>query len=73
MGAVDGCPCALVMDTGVANTFVREEVVAAQNIPVSDQQLCGEIGHCTTLRGPVVSTITMGGVEKLPVFVADME
>ena len=74
LGAVDGCPCALVMDTGVANTFVREEVVAAQNIPVSDRQLCGVTGHCMTLRGPVVSTITVSGVEeKLPVFVADME
>ena len=73
-GAVDGRPCPLVVDTGAAKTFVREEVVAAQNIPVSDRQLCGVTGHCTTLRGPVVSTITVGGVEeKLPVFVADME
>ena len=73
-GAVDGRPCPLVVDTGAAKTFVREEVVAAQNIPVSDRQLCGVTGHCTTLRGPVLSTITVGGVEeKLPVFVADME
>ena len=73
-GAVDGRPCPLVVDTGAAKTFVREEVVAAQNIPVSDRQLCGVTGHCTTLRGPVLSTLTVGGVEeKLPVFVADME
>ncbi|MPC57317.1 Retrovirus-related Pol polyprotein [Portunus trituberculatus] len=74
LGAVDGRPCSLVVDTDAAKTFVREEVVAVQNLPVSDRQLCGMTGHCTTLRGPVVSTITVGGVEeKLPVFVADME
>ena len=71
---MDGRPCPLVVDTGAAKTFIREEVVAAQDIPVSDRQLCGVTGHGTMLRGPVVSTITVGGVEeKLPVFVADME
>ncbi|MPC73292.1 hypothetical protein E2C01_067615 [Portunus trituberculatus] len=28
-GTVDGRPCPLVVDTGAAKTFVREEVVAA--------------------------------------------
>ena len=73
-GAVDHRPCPLVVDTGVAKTFVREDAVAAQDLPVSNRQLCGVTGHCTMLRGPMVSTITVGGVEeKLPVFVADME
>ncbi|MPC67765.1 hypothetical protein E2C01_061949 [Portunus trituberculatus] len=58
-GTVDGRPCPLVVDTGVAKTFGREEVVAAQDLPVSDRQLYGVIGHCTTLRGPVMSTITV--------------
>ncbi|MPD04357.1 hypothetical protein E2C01_100038 [Portunus trituberculatus] len=31
----------------LAKTIVREELVAAQDLPVSDQQLCG-----VTLRGP---------------------
>ncbi|MPC40347.1 hypothetical protein E2C01_033903 [Portunus trituberculatus] len=48
-GAVDGRLCPLVVDTGAAKTFVREEVVASQDFPVSDRQLCGVTGHCTTL------------------------
>ncbi|MPC61083.1 hypothetical protein E2C01_055146 [Portunus trituberculatus] len=73
-GAVDGCPYPLVVDTGAARTFVREDVLASKDFPVSDWQLCGVTGHCMKLRGPVMSTITVGGVEeKLPVFVADME
>ncbi|MPC36367.1 hypothetical protein E2C01_029823 [Portunus trituberculatus] len=73
-GAVDGRPCPLVVNTGAAKTFVRKEVVAAQDVPVSNRQLCGVTGHWATLRSPVMSTITVGGVEeKLPVFVADME
>ncbi|MPC56798.1 hypothetical protein E2C01_050765 [Portunus trituberculatus] len=71
---VDGRPCPVVVDTGAAKAVVGEEVVAAQDLPVSDRQLCGVTGHCTTLRSPVMSTITVGGVEeKLPVFVAHME
>ncbi|MPC55328.1 hypothetical protein E2C01_049261 [Portunus trituberculatus] len=36
--------------------------------------LCGVTGHCMTLRGPMMSTITVGVVEeKLSVFVANME
>ncbi|MPC69644.1 hypothetical protein E2C01_063874 [Portunus trituberculatus] len=70
-GAVDGRPCHLVVDTGAAKT-VRKEVVAAQDLPVSDRQLCGVTGH--SLRDSVMSTITVGGVEEmLLVFVADME
>ncbi|MPC87549.1 hypothetical protein E2C01_082414 [Portunus trituberculatus] len=53
-GAVDGCPCPLVVDTGAAKTFVREEVMAVQTLPMSDRQLCGVTGHCTMLRGPVM-------------------
>ncbi|MPC56420.1 hypothetical protein E2C01_050381 [Portunus trituberculatus] len=71
---VDGRPCPEVVDTGAAKTVVGEEVVAVQDLPVSDWQLCGVTGHCTALRGPVMSTITVSGVEeKLPAFVADME
>ena len=38
-----------------------------------ERQLCGVSGHCMTLPGAVMSTITVGGVEKRSVFVADME
>ncbi|MPC41080.1 hypothetical protein E2C01_034661 [Portunus trituberculatus] len=31
---MDGRPCPLVVDTGVAKTFIKEEVVAAQDLPV---------------------------------------
>ncbi|MPC63623.1 hypothetical protein E2C01_057723 [Portunus trituberculatus] len=70
---VDGRPCPKVVDAGAAKTVVGEEVVAVQDLPVADRQLCGVTGHCTTVRGPVMSTITVGGVEKLLAFVADME
>ncbi|MPC35171.1 hypothetical protein E2C01_028589 [Portunus trituberculatus] len=64
----------LARNTGVAKTVIGEEVVAAQDLPVSDRQLCGMTGHCTKLRGPVMTMIMEGGVEeKLPVFMADME
>ncbi|MPC64541.1 hypothetical protein E2C01_058659 [Portunus trituberculatus] len=64
----------MVVDTGGAKTIIREEVVTAQDLPVSDQQLCGVTGHCTTLRGPIMFTIMVSVVEEmLPVFVADME
>ncbi|MPC52228.1 hypothetical protein E2C01_046091 [Portunus trituberculatus] len=49
LGAVDGCLCPLVVDTSAAKTFIREEVVAVQNLPMSDRQLCGVTGHCTML------------------------
>ncbi|MPC63722.1 hypothetical protein E2C01_057824 [Portunus trituberculatus] len=55
--AVDGCPCLLVVDTGVAKTFVREEVVAAQHLPVLETQLCGVTGHCMMLCLPMMSKI----------------
>ncbi|MPC41189.1 hypothetical protein E2C01_034775 [Portunus trituberculatus] len=35
-GALDSRPCILVVDTGAARTFVREEVVTSQDFPVSD-------------------------------------
>ncbi len=63
-GAVDGRPCGLVMDTGSERTFAREEVVAAQELPVSGRQLCGVTGHCVTLRGPVKFKIVVGRVEE---------
>ncbi|MPC27112.1 hypothetical protein E2C01_020272 [Portunus trituberculatus] len=66
---MDGRPCPVVMITGVVKTVVGKEVVVMQDLPVSDRQLCGVTDHCTTLRGPVMSTI----MEKLPVFVADMK
>ncbi|MPC52039.1 hypothetical protein E2C01_045899 [Portunus trituberculatus] len=46
---VEGRPCPMVVDTGVAKTVVREEVVAVQDLPVSDRQLCGVTGHYTML------------------------
>ncbi|MPC16280.1 hypothetical protein E2C01_009102 [Portunus trituberculatus] len=71
---VDCRPCPEVVDTGVAKTVVWEEVVAVQDLLVSDRQLYGVTGHYMTPRAPVMSTIMVGGVEeKLPVFVADME
>ncbi|MPC61223.1 hypothetical protein E2C01_055289 [Portunus trituberculatus] len=71
---VDGCPCPEVADTGAVKIVVGEKVVAAQDLPLSDWQLCGVTGHCTTSRGPVMFTITVGGVEeKQPAFVANME
>ncbi|MPC65089.1 hypothetical protein E2C01_059215 [Portunus trituberculatus] len=60
----DGRLCPEVVDTGAAKTVVGEEVVAAQDLPVSDWQLCGVTGHCMTPRGPVIFTITVGGVEE---------
>ncbi|MPC59693.1 hypothetical protein E2C01_053719 [Portunus trituberculatus] len=50
-----------------------EEVVTVQDLPVANQQLCGVTGHCTMPRDLVICTITVGGVEKLPAFVANME
>ncbi|MPC64057.1 hypothetical protein E2C01_058168 [Portunus trituberculatus] len=38
-----------------------------------DWQLCGVTDHCTMPPGPMMCTITVGGVEKLPAFVADVE
>ncbi|MPC62318.1 hypothetical protein E2C01_056402 [Portunus trituberculatus] len=71
---VDTHPCPGVGDTGAAKTIVGEEVVALQDLPVSDRQLCGVTGHCTTPRGLVISMITVGGVEEnIPAFVANME
>ncbi|XP_045137482.1 uncharacterized protein LOC123519898 [Portunus trituberculatus] len=66
-------PCPEVVDTGSGKTVIGEEVVAVQDLPVADRQLCGVTGHSTTPRGPVMCTIMVGGVEKLPAFVADME
>ncbi len=74
LGAVDGRPCRLVVDTGAERTFAREEMVAAQDLPVSGQQLFGVTSHCLTLRGPVTSKIAVDRVEEeLPVYVADIE
>ncbi|MPC39384.1 hypothetical protein E2C01_032919 [Portunus trituberculatus] len=71
---VDSRLCPEVVDTGAAKTVVGEEVVVVQDLHVADQQLCGMTGHCTTPRGPLMCTITVGGVEEeLPAFVADME
>ncbi|MPC45833.1 hypothetical protein E2C01_039539 [Portunus trituberculatus] len=70
---VDSCPCPEVVDTGTAKTVVGEEVVAMQDFPVADRQLCGVTGNCTMPRCPVMSMITVGGIEKLQAFVADME
>ncbi|MPC95558.1 hypothetical protein E2C01_090775 [Portunus trituberculatus] len=36
---VDGRPCPVVVDTGAAKTVIKEEVVAAQHLHVSDWQL----------------------------------
>ncbi|MPC34663.1 hypothetical protein E2C01_028059 [Portunus trituberculatus] len=45
---VDSCPFPEVVDTGAAKTIVGEEVVAVQDLPVSDWQPCGMTGHCMT-------------------------
>ena len=73
---MDDRPCPLVVDTSATKafeTFVREELVAAQDFPVSEWQLYSMTGHYTILESPVMSTITVDGVEKLLVFVAYME
>ncbi|MPC61205.1 hypothetical protein E2C01_055271 [Portunus trituberculatus] len=59
-------PCPEVVDTGMAKSFVREEVVVVvQNLPVSDRQLCGVTGHCTVLRGPVMEEPCLVGLDFL--------
>ncbi|MPC33271.1 hypothetical protein E2C01_026616 [Portunus trituberculatus] len=61
---VDGRPYPLVVNTGATKTIVWEVVAA---------HVC-KTDHCKMLRVPVVSMITMVGVEEmLSVFVADME
>ncbi|KAK3882385.1 hypothetical protein Pcinc_013251 [Petrolisthes cinctipes] len=73
-GFVDGRPCRLVVDTGAERTFVRTDMVVAQTLPVTRQQLCGVTGHCMPLKRPVEVCVRVGSVEeKLPVYVADME
>ena len=52
---------------------VREAVVAVQEPPELERQLCGVTGHCMTLPGPVMCTIAVGGVVELTVSVDDME
>ncbi|KAK3878810.1 hypothetical protein Pcinc_016620 [Petrolisthes cinctipes] len=73
-GFVDGRPCRLVADTGAERTFMRTDMVVAQTLPVTRQQLCGVTGHCMPLKGPVEVCVRVGSMEeKLPVYVADVE
>ena len=71
---MDGHPCRLVVDTGSERTFVRGDMVARQDLPTTQQRMCGITGHCVPLAGPVTAEVTAGTVQQeLPVFVADME
>ena len=65
---------AQIRNLAARNAQARDEVVAVQEPPELERQLCGVTGHCMTLPGPVMSTIAVGGVvEKLTVSVDDME
>ena len=71
---VDGRPCRLVVDTGAERTSARKDVVNSKDPSVAQQQPCGVIGHCVSLKGPVKARIGVSRVEEeLPVFVAEME
>ena len=71
---VNGRPCCLIVDTGADRTLVRKGVIAARNLPLAPQKMCGVTGHCSAMRGPVEAQIEVGGKEmQLPVYVADLE
>ncbi|MPC32072.1 hypothetical protein E2C01_025375 [Portunus trituberculatus] len=60
-------------DSGAERTFVQGGVLATEQLPVTQQQLCGITGHCTQLRGPVYARIEVGGMEeRFPIYVADI-
>ena len=72
-GTIDGKQCRLTIDTGVERTFVRADIVAANNAPLASQRLCGVTGHCVQLKGPVEVSIGVGSWEiVLLVYVADI-
>ena len=52
-GTVDSEPHFQTVDSGAKRTFVSVNVMAAQDLPLAAQQLCGVTGHCTELWGPV--------------------
>lgn len=71
---MDGQPCRLVVDTGSERTFIRRDMVARQDLPATQQKMCGITGHCMPLAGPVMAVLTAGTVQQeVPVFVVDME
>ena len=73
-GTINGKPCRLTVDTGAERTFIRTDVVAANNALLASPRLCGVTGHCVQLRGPVEVSIGISSWEvALPVYVADIE
>lgn len=73
-GMVNGRLTRLVVDTGSERTFIREDMVDAPDAPEARQLLCGVTGTCTTMKGPVLVDVSVGGVvERLPAFIAALE
>ena len=49
-------------------------MLAAKCLSDAPQRLCGVIGHCVELKGPVEACICVGSaVERLPMYVADFD
>ena len=73
-GTVNGRSPRLVVDAGSERTFIREDMLDACDVPEATQLLCGVTGECTTMRGPMSVNVGMGDeMERLPVFIADLE
>ncbi|ROT65408.1 hypothetical protein C7M84_016621 [Penaeus vannamei] len=73
-GKINRRPVEMVVDTGSELTFIRKDLIVSCGIPKAGQKLCGVTGDCIPMRGPVWVSLNVGDViERLPVFVAEME
>jgi len=73
-GKINRRPVEMVVDTGSELTFIRKDLIVSCGIPKAGQKLCGVTGDCIPMRGPVWVSLNVGAViERLPVFVAEME
>lgn len=73
-GTINGEPHLLTIDSGAERSFVSADLMAAQDLLLAAQQLCGVTGHYTELWGLVEVKIgVVGKEEALPVYVAGIE
>ncbi|ROT67655.1 hypothetical protein C7M84_014239 [Penaeus vannamei] len=73
-GKINRCPVEMVVDTGSELTFIRKDLIVSCGVPKAGQKLCGVTGDCIPMRGPVWVSLNVGDmIERLPVFVAEME
>ncbi|ROT61688.1 hypothetical protein C7M84_020536 [Penaeus vannamei] len=73
-GKINRRPVEMVVDTGSELTYIRKDLIVSCGIPKAGQKLCGVTGDCIPMRGPVWVSLDVGDViERLPVFVAEME